>query len=109
VAEASLRRMGLEVDRVEDGELAVSRATGAPYDLILMDCQMPGIDGFEATARIRRFERGTRRRPVPIVALTANAMAGDRERSLDAGMDDHLAKPFRDEDLSGVLRRHLVA
>lgn len=109
VAEASLRRMGLEVERVDDGELAVSRATSAPFDLILMDCQMPGVDGFEATARIRHFERTIQRRRVPIVALTANAMDGDRERSLGAGMDDHLAKPFRDEDLSGVLRRHLSA
>ncbi len=109
VAEASLRRFGLEVESVADGERAVARATSDPFDLILMDCQMPGIDGFEATARIRQFEQAARRRPVPIVALTANAMAGDRERSLGAGMNDHLAKPFHDDELGGVLRRHLAA
>ena len=109
VAEASLRRLGLEVESVADGEGAVALATRDPFDLILMDCQMPGIDGFEATARIREFERTASRRPVPIVALTANAMAGDRERSLGAGMNDHLAKPFHDDELGGVLRRHLAA
>ncbi len=107
VAEASLRNFGLEVASVADGEQAVSQATAQAFDLILMDCQMPGIDGFEATTRIRRHEQQQHRPRVPIVALTANAMAGDRERSIEAGMDDHLAKPFRDDDLSRVLRRHL--
>lgn len=107
VAEAALRSLGLSVRSVGDGEQAVACATGEAFDLILMDCQMPGIDGFEATARIRRHEEASARRRTPIVALTANAMSGDRERSLAAGMDDHLAKPFRAEELAALLRRRL--
>lgn len=109
VAEAALRALGLDVHSAADGEQAVARATAEHYDLILMDCQMPGIDGFEATWRIRRHEETTARPRTTIVALTANALSGDRERSLAAGMDDHLAKPFRAEELAAVLRRRLPA
>jgi signal transduction histidine kinase/ActR/RegA family two-component response regulator len=107
VAEAALQMLGLTVHSVGDGEQAVACAMSEAFDLILMDCQMPGIDGFEATSRIRRHEEASARRRTPIVALTANAMSGDRERSLAAGMDDHLAKPFRAEELAAVLRRRL--
>ncbi len=107
VAEAALQRMGVEVETVGNGVAAVALATRERWDLILMDCQMPELDGFEATTRIRRHEQAAGLAAVPIVALTANAMDGDRERSLAAGMDDHLAKPFRDEELGDVLRRHL--
>jgi signal transduction histidine kinase/CheY-like chemotaxis protein len=112
VAQALLERLGLRVTAVTDGLQAVQALHTADadthgYDLVLMDCQMPDLDGFEATARIRAHEhtRGSAR--VPIVALTANALEGDRERSLAAGMDGHLAKPFKDEDLVAVLRQHL--
>ncbi len=107
VAEAALARLGVEFETVGNGLAAVSLATRERWDLILMDCQMPELDGFEATTRIRRHEQAAGLPAVPIVALTANAMDGDRERSLAAGMDDHLAKPFRDEELADVLRRHL--
>jgi signal transduction histidine kinase/ActR/RegA family two-component response regulator len=107
VAQETLRILGLEVVTVAGGEQAVACATRDRFDLILMDCQMPGVDGFEATSRIRRHERGTGADRVPIVALTANALLGDRERSLAAGMDDHIAKPFRDDDLIRVLGRLL--
>ena len=107
VAQETLRILGLEVVTVAGGEQAVACATQDRFDLILMDCQMPGVDGFEATSRIRRHERGTGADRVPIVALTANALLGDRERSLAAGMDDHIAKPFRDDDLIRVLGRLL--
>lgn len=107
VAEATLRGFGLLVHSVADGEQAVNCATADRYDLILMDCQMPGVDGFEATWRIRRHEETNALPRTPIVALTANALPGDRERSLAAGMDDHLAKPFRAEELAAVLRRRL--
>ncbi|MEC8374899.1 MAG: ATP-binding protein, partial [Pseudomonadota bacterium] len=69
------------------------------FDVILMDCQMPQMDGFEATKRIRKGEAGERYVDVPIIALTANAMKGDKERCVDAGMDDYLSKPFEVEDL----------
>jgi len=105
LATAMLQRAGVEVDAVEDGEQAVALARRPGYALVLMDCQMPGIDGFEATAQIRAFEAASGRPAVPIVALTANAMEGDRERSLAAGMNEHLAKPFREQDLHAVLER----
>jgi signal transduction histidine kinase len=109
VAEAALQRLGIEVVTVADGEQAAARAARERFDLVLMDCQMPGLDGFEATARIRRGERERGHTRVPIVALTANALQGDRERSLAAGMDEHLAKPYHDADLRAVLERYLAA
>ncbi|MDE3032987.1 MAG: response regulator, partial [Acidobacteriota bacterium] len=80
---------------------------GVSYDLVLMDCQMPEMDGFEASRRIRDRERGSRR--IPIVAMTANAMVGDRERCLESGMDDYIPKPVRMEDLRRALGRWLPA
>ena len=109
VAEAWLRRLGAEVTTVSDGEQGVAHATSARYDLVLMDWQMPGIDGFEATARIRAHERDRGLAPTPVVALTANALQGDRERSLAAGMDEHLPKPFSEPELRALLRRYLPA
>ncbi len=108
VAEAVLRRAGLQVTVVSDGARAVAEATFGPprYTLVLMDCQMPGFDGFEATARIRQFEALHSRPRLPIVALTANAMEGDRQRCLQAGMDAHLAKPFREHELLELVQRH---
>jgi CheY-like chemotaxis protein len=79
-----------------------------PYDIVLMDCQMPEMDGYEATRRIRQLLQ-EQTRHLPIVALTANAMAGDADRCFAAGMDDYLSKPIRPEDLSKVLGKWLVA
>jgi PAS domain S-box-containing protein len=102
VASRMLAKLGYRVDIVSNGLEAVDAARRVPYDAILMDCQMPEMDGYEAAAAIRRS--GAARR-VPIVALTANAMAGDRERCLEAGMDEYLAKPVKLEDLRDVLEK----
>ncbi|MCP4044013.1 MAG: response regulator, partial [Gammaproteobacteria bacterium] len=101
-----LKRLGVDTDTAVNGQEAVERCqqeTG--YDLVLMDCQMPVMDGFDATQAIRERERGGR---IPIIALTANAMESDRQKCLDAGMDDHLSKPFKQNDLAGAFRRWLT-
>jgi CheY-like chemotaxis protein len=74
---------------------------------VLLDCQMPGLDGFEATAQVRKHEQQHRLPRRPIVALTANALGGNRERRLAAGMDEHLAKPFHEREWAATLRRQL--
>jgi len=109
VAEANLARLGLDVTRAEDGAQALSmlQHLERPFDLVLMDLQMPELDGMEATRRLRCWENDQRLEPIPVVALTANALSTDRARCLSAGMDDHLPKPFRVEELMAVLQRHL--
>jgi len=104
---AMLREQGVLVDEAGDGAQAVSAAKARRYDAILMDIAMPVMDGFEATRRIRESELG--REEVPIIALTAHAMDGVLERCLDAGMDDHLAKPATREQIVTVLRRWMPA
>lgn len=109
VAQAVLNGLGLQVEVVDDGQAAVQRLReGIRPDLILMDCQMPVMDGFEAARHIRAHEARTGQARVPIVALTANAMESDRQRCLDAGMDAHLPKPFQDEQLIGLLQQILA-
>lgn len=102
-----LGKIGLEADIAANGQLALEAHARQHYALILMDCQMPVMDGFEATRRIRQAEMANGRH-VPIVAVTANAMPGDRERCLDAGMDDYLAKPFYPEAFFSVVNRWLT-
>ncbi|NEX18319.1 MAG: histidine kinase [Halochromatium sp.] len=112
VALSMLARLGLSAEVAKDGEQALDAAERNPYDLILMDCQMPVMDGFEASRELRRREQ-TQESPSPawprpvIVALTANAMQGDRERCIAAGMDDYIAKPLKLEQLSRCLERWL--
>ena len=105
VAVHMIARYGHTTDVAANGIEAIEAIRQIPYDLVLMDCQMPEMDGFEATTAIRRLEEGVRH--TPIVAMTANAMKGDRERCLEAGMDDYLSKPVRTEELEGKLQRWL--
>jgi CheY-like chemotaxis protein/HPt (histidine-containing phosphotransfer) domain-containing protein len=106
VAVGMLESLGLEVDVADNGREAVDRFSEARYDLVLVDCQMPELDGFGATAEIRRLEAAGGGH-VPIVALTAYGLEGDREICVAAGMDDYLAKPFSREQLNSVLSRWL--
>jgi signal transduction histidine kinase/ActR/RegA family two-component response regulator/HPt (histidine-containing phosphotransfer) domain-containing protein len=98
-----LERLGCSCEAVSDGEGALAALERGEFGLVLLDCQMPGLDGYQTAAEIRRRERGHRR--VPIVALTANATAADRRRCLDAGMDDFVPKPATLDDLSAALDR----
>ncbi len=107
VTSGILDSLNCQVDIANNGREAVTAAARAVYDLILMDCQMPEMDGFEATRRIRQWERETSHRPTPIIALTANAMEGDRERCLQAGMSDYLSKPFTLTQLQETMQRWL--
>jgi PAS domain S-box-containing protein len=101
-----LEVLGCPATAVENGRRAIDLLANQPFSVILMDCQMPEMDGFEATRAIRRQEQGSGRR-IPIVALTAHALQGDRELCLAAGMDDYLSKPFTIEQLRTVLYRWL--
>jgi two-component system sensor histidine kinase/response regulator len=105
LAVALLERSGFRVEVVGNGAEAVRAVREGRYDLVLMDCQMPELDGYEAAAAIRRGEADGRR--IPIVAMTANAMAGERERCLEAGMDDYVTKPIRRQHLLETLGRWL--
>ncbi|MFZ5496448.1 MAG: response regulator [Verrucomicrobiota bacterium] len=98
-----LRRLGYQPQIVGHGLACLEALRRDPYDLVLMDCQMPEMDGYEATARIRRGEAGAQHRDLRIVALTAAAMAGDRERCLEAGMNDYITKPIQAPEVVRVI------
>jgi two-component system, sensor histidine kinase and response regulator len=100
-----LAKRGYEADVVADGAAAVAGLREGEHAAVFMDCQMPVLDGYEATERIRAAEEPGAH--VPVIAMTAHAMAGDRERCLAAGMDDYMAKPVRPEELDAVIERWL--
>jgi CheY-like chemotaxis protein len=106
-----LEPTAMKIDCAENGREAVEKYTASPekYDLILMDLQMPEMDGYEAARRIREFERENIRKPVPIVAMTANVFMEDIERCLSAGMNDHVGKPLDIKELLQKLRKYLLA
>ncbi|MFZ9406217.1 MAG: response regulator [Burkholderiaceae bacterium] len=105
LARTLLERAGHQVTLAADGRQGLSCWQQGRFDAVLMDVQMPVLDGLSATREMREIERQQGRRRTPVIAMTANAMSGDRERCLAAGMDDYLSKPFRREDLSAVLAR----
>jgi CheY-like chemotaxis protein/HPt (histidine-containing phosphotransfer) domain-containing protein len=108
VAVGMLESLGCATETAENGRLAIEAMAAAAYDAVLMDCQMPVMDGLTATGEIRRRELKFAAARVPIIALTANAMEGERERCLAAGMDDFLSKPFTQQQLATLLRRWLA-
>ncbi len=108
VATRMLENLGCAVDVAIDGRDALRAAGRSDYALILMDCHMPELDGLEATRELRRIEAGTERH-VPVVALTANAMGGDRQRCIEAGMDDYLSKPIEMAELERTIVRWIPA
>jgi CheY-like chemotaxis protein len=108
VARAMLEAAGHRVEVAGDGLQALHKYTPGRFDCVLMDCQMPGMDGYEASRRMRAQEGASGAARVPIVALTANAMRGDRERCLAAGMDDFLAKPFDSATLLDAVGRQVA-
>ena len=107
VARAMVKKFGCHVDTVANGLEAVKVLEEIDYDLVFMDCQMPEMDGFEATELIRSPDSAVRNHLVPIVAMTANAMQGDRERCLDAGMNDYIPKPIHQGAVAAALKRYL--
>jgi CheY-like chemotaxis protein/HPt (histidine-containing phosphotransfer) domain-containing protein len=100
-----LQQLGYVADVASNGTEAISAVEKNSYDLIFMDVQMPGMDGLEATRRIRKWEKNSGRKPIHIIAITANAMAGDRDKCIASGMNDYLAKPVRPEALQSAIER----
>ena len=107
VALKILEKYGYTADAVADGEEAIKALSILPYDLVFMDCHMPRMDGYEATRRIRSPESGVKDCLIPIVAMTANALEGDREKCLEAGMDDYIAKPINQTDIVDIIEKWL--
>ncbi|NGX42524.1 MAG: Sensor histidine kinase RcsC [Chlamydiae bacterium] len=99
-----LDRLNCSVDTAQNGQEALHQIDVKNYDIIFMDLQMPEMDGFEATREIRK--KGHGKSSVPIIALTANAMQGDRGKCLEAGMDDYLSKPFEVRDIEAILNKY---
>ena len=103
-----LELMGCEVDVAADGKIALEKYGNNAYDVIMMDVQMPEMDGYEATKKIREIECGTGREHTLIIAITANAMSGDKEKCLASGMDDYISKPIKGEVLQQKLAKYFT-
>ncbi len=107
VAVAILEKLGYRADAVANGKEAIASLQTIPYDLVLMDCQMPEMDGYEAAAHVRDPQSGVRNPKIPIIALTAHAMKGDREKCVEAGMDDYISKPFNPAPFAEMIEKWL--
>lgn len=103
-ATTMLKKLGHQVDVANNGLEALEQLAGNDYDVVFMDVQMPEMDGMTATARIREDEK-TSGKHIPIIAMTAHAMQGDREKCLEGGMDEYVSKPIRRKDLKAVIER----
>jgi CheY-like chemotaxis protein len=101
------KKLGYHADVVTNGKEAIDLLEKFDYDLLLMDCQMPEMDGYEATRNIRDENSPVRNHGIPIIAMTANAMKGDREKCLEAGMDDYISKPINIKRLAEVVDKNL--
>ncbi len=109
VAQKMLEKIGLKAVLADNGIEALERLNEQSFDLVLMDCQMPEMDGFDATREIRKLDIKTlTQTPLPIVAMTANVMSGDREKCLEVGMDDYIGKPVQRDKLASVLKKWLA-
>lgn len=100
-----LKKFGCEIDTAVNGREALEKVEDKIYDMIFMDCQMPEMDGFESTQAIRKYEQITGRNAVPIIALTADAMIGDRDKCLSVGMNDYINKPFKEKDIALAIKK----
>ncbi len=107
IATAILENLGLTVVHAKDGAQALALIGSSTFDVVLMDCEMPGMDGYEASRQIRRMEGDAGARRTPIVAITAHALTGDRDKCLQVGMDDYLSKPVSERRMAEVLKRWL--
>lgn len=105
VIKGVLKKFGVQIEMATNGLEALNAVKGNHYDVIFMDCQMPEMDGFEATQKIRKFEEDDDRSHVPIIALTADAMVGDREKCLSFGMNDYINKPFKEIEIAEALNK----
>jgi CheY-like chemotaxis protein len=103
VAAGALKKLGYEIDIVENGGAAIAACLTFPYRAVLMDVMMPEVDGYQATQQIRANEARLGMAPVPVIGLSARAMAGDREIAIAAGMNDYLTKPLRTQVLAAML------
>jgi CheY-like chemotaxis protein len=107
VAQGLLKKFGIQVDIAANGQEALNTLENIPFDLVLMDCQMPVMDGYDATQKIRLLDSKVLNRNIPIVAMTANSMQGDRDKCLSVGMDDFISKPVNPSKLQEALKRWL--
>jgi signal transduction histidine kinase/CheY-like chemotaxis protein/HPt (histidine-containing phosphotransfer) domain-containing protein len=107
VAQGMLEKFGVHIDLVANGQEAITALEQLPYDLVFMDCQMPVMDGYDATRRIRDPQSSVKDHNIPVIAMTANAMQGDRDKCIEAGMDDHIAKPVDPRKLRRALEQWL--